>query len=323
MSSSCNFPARVRDSLDKAGLSFVQAMLMSAADLRKKANLTKEDVEAVKMHCAEELVATKFLRELKYHFLTTGCKVLDEELGGGFARRGITEVSGESGAGKTQLCLQAALSVQLSQSSGGAGAGAVYICTEDTFPSARLQQLLHLWPSIHAKTIAVKFSDNIFIEHIPDAESLKNCISVRLPNLLRQRKIGLVVVDSIAGPFRADYDLRQGAVTRAQVLKSIGQELHMLANIHNLTVICVNQVTAVAGENKSLSVPALGLAWANLVTTRLQLHRSDRMLANHDGSKAHIAERLLEVVFSPYLATKRVPFVVTETGVQGLSKQTI
>jgi len=36
---------------------------------------------------------------------------------------GITEVSGESASGKTQLCLQLSLTVQLSQDSGGLHAG--------------------------------------------------------------------------------------------------------------------------------------------------------------------------------------------------------
>jgi len=36
---------------------------------------------------------------------------------------GITEISGESASGKTQLCLQLCLTVQLSQDSGGLDAG--------------------------------------------------------------------------------------------------------------------------------------------------------------------------------------------------------
>jgi len=36
---------------------------------------------------------------------------------------GVTEVSGESGSGKTQLCLQLSLTVQLSPDNGGLNAG--------------------------------------------------------------------------------------------------------------------------------------------------------------------------------------------------------
>ncbi len=45
--------------------------------------------------------------------LTLGCSVLDRAMGGGLLTRGITEVFGESGVGKTQLCLQLCLTAQL------------------------------------------------------------------------------------------------------------------------------------------------------------------------------------------------------------------
>ena len=41
--------------------------------------------------------------------LPLGCPELDALLAGGIPRRGITELAGESGSGKTQLCLQIAL----------------------------------------------------------------------------------------------------------------------------------------------------------------------------------------------------------------------
>ena len=55
--------------------------------------------------------------------LTTGCDILDEFLGGGILSQGITEVAGESAAGKTQFCMQLCLTVQLPVKSGGLGGG--------------------------------------------------------------------------------------------------------------------------------------------------------------------------------------------------------
>jgi DNA-repair protein XRCC3 len=51
--------------------------------------------------------------------LTTGCSSIDQVLEGGLLSRGVTEIAGESGAGKTQLCLQLCLTVQLPQTHGG------------------------------------------------------------------------------------------------------------------------------------------------------------------------------------------------------------
>lgn len=55
--------------------------------------------------------------------LSVGCPLLDELLRGGLPVGGVTELSGESGAGKTQLALQLCLSVQFPAQHGGLGAG--------------------------------------------------------------------------------------------------------------------------------------------------------------------------------------------------------
>lgn len=125
-----------------------------------------------------------------------GCPLIDRILDGGLTCRGITEISGESGTGKTQICLQLCIMVQYPEEIGGLNAGlykiylddiymqvlnimnqigAVYICTEDVFPSKRLQQLFQTFPVAFAKRYRLKtsfttqFADNIYIEHASDA----------------------------------------------------------------------------------------------------------------------------------------------------------
>jgi RecA/RadA recombinase len=48
----------------------------------------------------------------KWQRLSVGCSKLDGFLRGGVAVQGITEITGESSSGKTQFCLQLALTVQ-------------------------------------------------------------------------------------------------------------------------------------------------------------------------------------------------------------------
>ncbi len=48
---------------------------------------------------------------------------MDEFLDGGVLSQGITEIAGESAAGKTQICMQLCLTVQLPQESGGLHGG--------------------------------------------------------------------------------------------------------------------------------------------------------------------------------------------------------
>lgn len=50
--------------------------------------------------------------------------------------------------------------------------GAVYICTEDAFPSRRLQELFCSFPpTFSSAQTSINFGDNIFIEHIGDVVS--------------------------------------------------------------------------------------------------------------------------------------------------------
>nr|CAD7599817.1 unnamed protein product [Timema genevievae] len=253
----------------------------------------------------------------KWCLLSVGCPKLDEFLGGGVAVRGITELAGESGSGKTQLCLQMCLSVQYPEINGGLGAGSVYINTEDIFPSRRLHQLIQKFPSrFHSEDTSIQFGNNIFIEHIADV----------LPQLLAQKSVGLIVVDSIAGVFRADFEPRD-SVSRAKEMRAVGGQLHRLAEEFRVAIICVNQVTTVinnersAGDNTGRkTVAALGLAWANMVTTRLQISRTNRSVTDAKGTSMPV--RMLEIIFSPDKPPRSCHFVVTEAGVSAVSNVT-
>lgn len=46
-------------------------------------------------------------------FLTTGCPIIDTALRGGLSKRGINQIYGEAGTGKTQLALQLCLTAQI------------------------------------------------------------------------------------------------------------------------------------------------------------------------------------------------------------------
>jgi len=54
--------------------------------------------------------------------------------------------------------------------------GAVYISTEDVFPSKRLHQLTQCFAknqASHPSAVKINFSDNVFIEHAADVVSPK------------------------------------------------------------------------------------------------------------------------------------------------------
>ncbi|KAM0735906.1 DNA repair protein XRCC3 [Formica fusca] len=223
---------------------------------------------------------------IREKFLTTGCPKLDAILKGGILCRGITQIYGAASTGKTQLALQLCLSVQLPVTAGGLGAGAIYICTETAFPSKRLQQLLH--NSEIAKAHSVN-GDVIFVTHIATIDELEVCLQRKVPALMNIHKIGLLIIDSIAAPYRVEdwKDQLQGRSKR-----NVGRQLHELCKNDDLCVICINQVSAVIDNHSIISEdaieqPALGFTWSSMITSSIYFYRTNFaryaciMLASH------------------------------------------
>ena len=70
---------------------------------------------------------------------------------------------------------------------------------------------------------------------------MRQCVLGRLPMLLSQRSVGLIIVDSIAGVFRASYENNE-MKSRAHDMRIVGGQLHKLAAQYRVCVVCVNQV---------------------------------------------------------------------------------
>lgn len=120
-------------------------------------------------------------KDYRWSRISLGCIALDAATNGGISTRGVTEIFGESGVGKTQLLLQLCLMVQLPQNIGGLKKHAVYICTEDIFPSRRLYQLIDKFQQQFDSSIS--YAENVFVEHIIEMVLFYYINIIRLLNL--------------------------------------------------------------------------------------------------------------------------------------------
>lgn len=77
--------------------------------------------------------------------------------------------------------------------------------------------------------------------HTPLKSSLSVQLQFKLRSLLVKRNVKLVVIDSIAALFRAEFSEAE-AVQRAQLLRSFGAELRRLSTDFGAAIVCVNQV---------------------------------------------------------------------------------
>lgn len=190
--------------------------------------------------------------------------VIDGLLGGGIRTGHITELTGEAGAGKTQFLLALLLAVQLPPPH-GTGRNALYISTEASLSTRRLAQMLKSNPVLTSDT--VPFSerpslDNIISTTTPDLESQEHILTYQVPVEVERRNIGLIVLDSVAANYRAEFDrsvrndsgapgaaggeggrsVSQNMGARSAELVRLGMLLRDLARKHDIAVVVSNQV---------------------------------------------------------------------------------
>ena len=194
---------------------------------------------------------TAFVRERRC--ITLGCDMLDACLGGGVYTGGITELAGEAGAGKTQLALTLLLHAQLPPEDGGLGASTAFVTTEGEFPVDRLSQLLPRFArrmrATDVKAASVAALARIFVEKAMDIETLWKFVDERLPSLLEQKGVRLVVLDSIAALFRGDVDYgestRSALGERASWMTRCALRMKALADEYDVAFVVTNQVSDV------------------------------------------------------------------------------
>lgn len=189
--------------------------------------------------------------------------VIDGLLGGGIRTGYITELTGEAGAGKTQFLLALLLAVQLPPPH-GTGRNALYISTEASLSTRRLAQMLKSNPVLTSDSIPISERpslDNIISTTTPDLESQEHILTYQVPVEVERRNVGLIVLDSVAANYRAEFDrsvrndsgasgaageggrsVSQNMGARSAELVRLGMLLRDLARKHDIAVVVSNQV---------------------------------------------------------------------------------
>jgi DNA repair protein RAD57 len=192
---------------------------------------------------------------------------MDRALGGGVPTGYVTEITGESGSGKTNFLLSLLLAVQLPPPY-GLGRPALYISTETALSTIRLAQILKNNPLLLNVAPSDRPTlDNIISTSTPDLESQDHILTFQVPVEVARRNIGLVVLDSVAANFRAEFERNSLATgghqtsnmaARSTDLVRLGMLLRDLAQKHNLAVVVANQVADRFGGSKSPVYPVSG-----------------------------------------------------------------
>ncbi|MEM2214108.1 MAG: DNA repair and recombination protein RadA [Candidatus Nezhaarchaeales archaeon] len=298
--------AVIADKLAMAGFGTIEALAvalpqeissitgLSLSASQKIISAAREALE-LGFKTADEL----YEKRMRVARITTGSRNLDKLLGGGVETQMITEFYGEYGSGKTQICHQLCVNVQLPRDLGGLEGSAIYIDCEGTFRPERIVSMsrgLGLDPSKVLKNIIVARAYNsdhqmLIVEHAKD--------------IINEKNVKLLVVDSVTGFFRAEYPGRETLVMRQQKLNKHLHSLSRIAYTYEIAVVVTNQVmakpdvvfgdpTTAVGGHVLFHVPG-----ARVFLRRLR------------GSK-----RIAKLVDSPYLPEDEAVFEITEDGIR-------
>lgn len=160
--------------------------------------------------------------------IASGCKSIDEMLGGGFETGIVTQIYGGSGTGKTNICIQ--LAVECVRN----GKKVIFIDTEG-FSGERFKQI--------AGEDAKKIAGEIIIYEPASFDQQYSAI-IDIEKLMNE-KIGLIILDSGALFYRLgltqDDSGEENVATRRELVNQIGI-LHGIARKYGVAVVITNQI---------------------------------------------------------------------------------
>lgn len=228
--------------------------------------------------------------------MTTGCESLDNLLEGGLETSSITEFYGEFGAGKSQICQQLAVTVQLPEERGGLGGGCLYIDTENVFR-----------PSIVLR-MAKRFGlEKTVLDNIVFAEAYTSQHQAVLlesaDEIIKEKNVKCIIIDSLTSHFRSEYIGREMLSRRQQALNKHMHKLTRLARAFNAVAIVTNQVTATPDAYVFEPKPIGGHIVGHTAHTRIYLRKGRNNL------------RIAKIIASPFLPEGESPMRITETGI--------
>jgi DNA repair protein RadA len=264
-------------------------------------SIAEKVIEAARKSRAITFVRGDELVELRKNIkkLTTGCSSLDNLLDGGIETQSLTEFYGEFGSGKSQLCHQLCVTVQLEEAQGGLSGNALYIDTEATFRPERVQQI--------APRFGVKPSE--VLKGIVYAEAYtSNHQVVLLENadeVIKENNIKLIIIDSVMSHFRSEYIGREMLANRQQQLNKHLHKLMRLSRAFNMAAVITNQVMASPDAFFSKAVsPVGGHIIGHMSHNRIFLRKGRNTM------------RIAKLTASPSLPEREVPMRITERGIE-------
>jgi DNA repair protein RadA len=297
---------KIAEKLKKAG--YIDLMSLAAAspmEVSEAASIGEATADKIIKTARETLnigfekATDVYERRQKIGKIKTGSENLDNLLGGGLETQAVTELHGAFGSGKTQIGFQLAVNVQLPPEKGGLNGACIFLDAENTFRPSRIKQIAEA-NGLDSK----KILENIFVARCYNSDH-QMVLAEKIGEMIKEKNVKLVIVDSVTSSFRADFIGRGTLATRQQKLNRHLHTLQRLADVHNVAVYITNQVMArpdiLFGDP---TTPIGGHILGHFSTHRVYLRKS----------KAN--RRIARVIDSPNLPEAETVFLITPEGIK-------
>jgi DNA repair protein RadA len=264
-------------------------------DLCNKARIKLEEVEIIERTF---ISGTELYNKRKnIERISTGSKCFDELLGGGFEVNAITEIYGEFGSGKTQICHTSAVMVQQKITDGGLEGGVIYVDTENTFRPERIVSISKARNIDHVSVL-----ENILVAKAFNSAH-QELIILEIGKIIENNNIKLLVLDSAISHYRAEYLGRAMLSERQQKINRLMHVLIRISETYKIAVILTNQIQSVPDALFGDPFrPTGGNIIAHSSTYRIYLKKAGK-------------NRIARIVDSPYHPEIEALFSLGEEGV--------
>ncbi|KAK2952617.1 putative DNA repair protein RAD51 [Blattamonas nauphoetae] len=287
--------------------------------------------------------------------------ILDSHLHGGLQAGTITEIVGESSSGKTILCLQLILQSSLLPEHGGFGLSSLFIDAESSFSPRLLLSLASA--RISPQTVGASENENdvndtvlqslmsrVHVMKVSGLSDLARWAQTTLEDQIIEKKIRIVVIDSIAAIVNQSFPSGTSLIDRQHMLSSTTAQLKRAAELFGLAVVITNTAFSSSSHSPTPSLhqdsslflpsstlslpmpppspftfpstlsPRLGLLWHHSVNTRLVLVNSlpgtiSNIRDRSDDNNEPLNVKLLAITKSPVTAPLAVLVQVDGTGI--------
>lgn len=271
-------PKYVRTLLAKNIVLASHLNVFNSKTLALRTNLTHDE-------CDEILAATKPKRPHHtiqasefminpFDNISTTLEALDDTLGGGIRCGQITEISGEAGAGKSNLVAHIGMKVMMPKDEGGADSSILIIHTEG---EGKLTLTLKRYKSLAISMLGKDelSRTKLHVTNCSNEFELAEMVN-RLPNDLKRIKdVKMVVIDSITCAFiQTEGDLDFNFYMKRNIkLTEIIKALLQIAWDRRIAIVITNHVSynMKLGETR----PAMGRLWSHLCQTKVYLERKN------------------------------------------------